>query len=148
MGVFSGDYGTIYQVSYTEHQWLKFILSLLHSVPQITEEPDSLENVTPGKPAEFVVKAVGKNLTYTWHRQTAEQLLPSEKRVIVGNTQILHIDEVESSDEGYYICTISNPTGGSVETKPARLTTSMFCMFCKGNRVRADDSSHLIPRPH
>ena len=89
-------------------------------------EPHSLENVTPGKPAEFVVKAIGKNLTYTWYRQTAKQLLPSEKRVFVGNTQFLRIDKVESSDEGYYVCTISNPTGGTVEMKPAQLTTSMF----------------------
>ena len=99
---------------------------MLYSVPQITEEPDSLENVTPGKPAEFVVEAIGKNLTYTWHRQTAKQLLPSDKRVSVGNTQILRIDKVESNDEGYYVCTISNPTGGSVETKPVQLTTSMY----------------------
>ena len=92
------------------------------------EEPNSLENITPGISAEFVVKAIGKNLTYTWHHQTAKQsvwqLLPSDKRVLVGNTQILRIDKVESNDEGYFVCTISNPTGGSVETKSAHLTTS------------------------
>ena len=102
--------------------FLYLFLSL--SVPQITEGPESLENVVPGQPAEFVVKAIGKNLTYTWHRQTAKQLLPSDKRVPVGNTQILRIDNVELNDEGYYVCTICNPTGGSVETKPAQLTTS------------------------
>ena len=105
--------------------WIQYSLSLLYLVPQITEEPDSLENVTPGKPAEFVAKAIGKNLTYTWHHQTAKHLLPNDKRVFVGNTQILHIDKVESSDEGYYVCTICNPTGGSVETNPAQLTTGM-----------------------
>ena len=104
---------------------LSVCLSLLYSVPQITEEPDSLQNATPGKPAEFVVEAIGKNLTYTWHCQTAKRLLPSDKRVSVGNTEILRIDKVESNDEGYYVCTISNPTGGSVETKPAQLTASM-----------------------
>ena len=91
-------------------------------VPQITEEPDIVKNAVPGKPAEFVVKAVGKNLTYTWHRQTAKQLLPNE---VVGKTQILRIDKVEPSDEGYYACTICNTTGGSVETNPAQLTASM-----------------------
>ena len=106
-----------------EFLWYFHPLSLSLSVPQITEEPKSLQNVTPGKLAEFVVKAIGKNLTYTWHHQTAEQLLPNDKRVVVGNTQILRIDKVESSDEGYYVCTISNPTGGTVETKPAQLTT-------------------------
>ena len=71
------------------------------------------------------MKAVGEDLTYTWHRQDTEQTLPIDKKVIVGNTQILHIDKVEPSNEGYYVCTISNPTGGSVETNPVQLTTSM-----------------------
>ena len=96
----------------------------MYLVPQITEEPDSLDNVSPGKPAEFVVKTIGKNLTYTWHRQTAKQLLPNENRVVVGDTQILHIDKVEPSDEGYYVCTICNTTGGRVETNLVQLTTS------------------------
>ena len=96
----------------------------MYLVPQIIEEPNSLENAAPGKPAEFVVKAIGKNLTYTWHRQTAKQLSPNEKRVVVGDIQILRIDNVEPNDEGYYVCTICNPTGGTVETNPAQLTTS------------------------
>ena len=106
--------------------YLSLCLSiLLYSVPQITKEPDSLENFTPGKPAEFVVNTLGKNLTYTWHRQSAKQFLPNDTRVSVCKTQILRIDKVESNDEGYYVCTICNPTGGSVETKPVQLTTSM-----------------------
>ena len=72
------------------------------------------------------MKAVGKNLTYTWHRQTVKRLSPKDKRVLVGETQILHIDNVKSNDEGYYVCTICNPTGGRVETKPAQLTTRTF----------------------
>ena len=87
-------------------------------------EPDSRENTTLGKPADFFVTAVGKNLTYTWHRQTAKQLFPNEKRVVVRDTPILRIDTVEPSDEGYYVCTICNPTGGTVETTPVQLTAS------------------------
>ena len=100
-------------------------LSFSLSVPQITEEPHSLEDAILGEPAEFVVKANGSHLTYTWYHQTTKELLPNEKRVSVGNTQILCIDKVKPSDEGYYICNISNTTGGSVETNPAQLTTSM-----------------------
>ena len=105
-----------------------FILSLSLIVPQISEEPYSLENATLGKSADFVVKAIGSNLTYTWHRQATKELLSNDKRVSVGNTQILHICKVESSDQGYYVCTISHPTGGNVETNPAelRLATSTF----------------------
>ena len=44
--------------------------------------------------------------------------------MIVGNTEILFIDKVEPSDEGYYVCRICNTTGGSVETVSAELTTS------------------------
>ena len=65
------------------------------------------------------------DLTYTWYHQATKQLLPNDKRVIVGNTQILRIKKVESSNEGYYVCIISNPTGGTVETTPVRLTTGI-----------------------
>ena len=95
---------------------LSLCLFLLYSVPQIIEEPISLENVAPGKSAELVVKANGSRLTYTWYRQTAKQLLPNDKRVSVGNTQIQHFDKVESR----------KPTGGSVETNSAQLTTRML----------------------
>ena len=68
------------------------------------------------------MKAIGKDLTYTWHHQTAKDA----SKVEVGeNNPTLRIDKVKSDDEGYYTCTISNPTGGTVETTPARLTTSM-----------------------
>ena len=98
---------------------------LLYLVPQITEEPDSLENAVPGKPVEFAAKAIGKDLTYTWYRQATKQLSKTDQRVIVGNTRILRIEKVVSSNEGYYVCIISKPTGGTVETNPIQLTTSM-----------------------
>ena len=72
--------------------------------------------MTPGNNVQFVVKATGMNLSYTWHHQISK---------VVGNNQTLHIDKVKSGDEGYYTCTISNPTGGTVETNPAQLTTCM-----------------------
>ena len=103
---------------------LFLFLSALYAVPQLTEEPNSLENTSPGKSAEFAVKTIGNNLTYTWNRQPAKQLSPNDKREVVGNDATLHIDKVESSDEGYYVCTICNTSGGSVETKSVQLTTS------------------------
>ena len=88
------------------------------------QQPSSQENVTPESNVEFVVKATGMNLSYTWYHQASEHALPSEKKV-VGNNQTLHIDKVKSDDEGYYACTIGNPTGGTIESNPAQLTTSM-----------------------
>ena len=85
-----------------------------------------MKNTCPGKPANFVVKISGNNLTYTWHRQPAKLLSPNDKRVVVGNNATLHIDKVESSDEGYYVCSICNASGGSVETKVVRLTASTY----------------------
>ena len=109
---------------------LFIFLSVLYAVPQITEEPNNLKNVSPGKPVEFVVKITGSNLTYSWHRQPAKQLSPNDKREVVGNDANLHIEKVESSDEGYYVCTICNASGGSVETKPVQLTTSTYLHLC------------------
>ena len=116
-------------LSFSLFQSLSLYLSLpfflLYLVPQITEEPDSLENAVPGKPVEFAANAIGKDLTYTWYRQATKQLSKTDQRVIVGNTRILRIEKVESSNEGYYVCIISKPTGGTVETSPVQLTTSM-----------------------
>ena len=109
---------------------LFLFLSALSAVPQLTEEPNSLENASPGKPAEFVVKTIGNNLTYTWHSQPTKQLSPNDKREVVGNDAILRIDKVESSNEGYYVCTICNTSGGSVETSPVHLTTSNYLYLC------------------
>ena len=112
-----------YPIYYYFHSLsLSLSLSLLYSVPQIVEEPDSLENVAPRNPAELVVKVDRRYLTCPWHRQDTRDFFTNDKR---GDTQILRIDKVESIDEGYYVCTISNPTGGSVETTPVQLTTSM-----------------------
>ena len=76
--------------------------------------------MTPGEDVEFVVEADGKDLSYKWYHKTAKRT--SE---VGGNDPALHIDNVKSADEGDYVCTISNPTGGTVKTDPARLTTSM-----------------------
>ena len=109
-------------------------LSAIYKVPQIKEEPDDIANACPGKPADFVVKTSGNNLTYTWHRQTAKLLSPNDKTVVVGNDAFLRIEKVESSDEGYYVCTICNTSGGSVETKPVQLTTSTYLHLCNNKR--------------
>ena len=116
-------------------------------MPKITEEPNSLENASPGNPAEFVVKTIGNNLTYTWHRQPAKQLSPNDTREVVGNDAILRIDKVESSDEGYYICTICNATGGIVETKPAQLTTSMKLPICFTVKYTVQYLMHVPDEP-
>ena len=68
---------------------------------------------------KFVVQATGRGLSYTWHHQTSKDA----SKVKVGeNDPTLRIDKVKSADEGYYTCTISNPTGGTVETPPAQLS--------------------------
>ena len=71
---------------------------------------------------EFVVEATGMNLSYTWHHQTSRH---ASKKKVGGNSETLHIQNLQPDDEGYYTCTISNPTGGNVETEPAQLTLSM-----------------------
>lgn len=72
---------------------------------------------------EFVVEAAGMNLSYTWHHQTSRYAHSKEK--VGGNNETLHIQNLQSDDEGYYTCTITDPSGGNVETRPAQLTLSM-----------------------
>ena len=96
------------------------------SVVQIKQQPSNLDNMTPGEDVEFVVEADGKDLSYKWHHTTAGRT--SE---VGENNPTLHIHNVKSDDEGDYTCTISNPTGGTVKTNPARLTTSMSLYHCQ-----------------
>ena len=88
------------------------------------QEPSSQESITPGENVQFVVKAAGMNLFYTWHHQTSKR---TSQKNVVGNDPTLYIDKVKPDDEGFYTCTISNTTGGTVETNPAQLTTSTHC---------------------
>ena len=98
-----------------------FKTTLLFSEPKIINPPKSKENTIRGSYLEFVVKATGKNLSYTWHHLATKDSLPSEENV-VGCDKILCIDGADSDDEGYYICIISNQTRGTVETEPAQLS--------------------------
>ena len=68
-------------------------------------------------------------IPYTWHHHTDKHPQPSERKG-VGHNQTLCIKKVKSDNEGYSTCVISNPTGGTVETKPARLTISMILHCC------------------
>ena len=56
-------------------------------------EPDSLQNASPENLQSWLL-AIGENLTCTWHRQTAKQLLPKDKRMVVKYTHILRIDKM------------------------------------------------------
>ena len=67
------------------------------------------------------------------------QLLPEDKSVIVGNTQILHINKVEPNDEGCYVCTICNSSGGTVETNPTELISTQLYVLCT-----ADLSTYIL----
>ena len=84
------------------------------------KQPSNLDNVSPGEDVEFIVEADGKDLSYEWHHQTTERISG-----VGGNNLTLRINNVKFNDEGDYVCTISNRTGGTVKTNPARLTTSM-----------------------
>ena len=66
------------------------------------------------------------NLLYSWHRN--DKPIVSGDRVHItsdDSTSTLKVKNVQGeSDEGSYVCKITNPTGGSVETQPAKLTIS------------------------
>ena len=90
-------------------------------------QPKFQKNVSPGKRVKFSVMADGKDLTYLWYHNDVP--LVSNGRVkIIQHTGVstLQIENVQPrDDEGYYVCEISYPTGGSVKTERAQLTTRM-----------------------
>lgn len=66
-----------------------------------------------GSWVSFKVEALGEALSYQWYKDGQE--------INGANTPIYTIESINKSDEGQYICVVSNP-GGSVSTPPVRLT--------------------------
>ena len=89
-------------------------------------QPQKLTDIQPGESAKLSVQADGINLSYCWYRND-EPIVNSDRVQITSDrsTSTLKIKNVQtSSDDGSYVCKITNPTGGSVETHPAKLNTS------------------------
>ena len=102
-------------------------LLLVADPPTITQHPEELSGVVPGKPVTFTVRATGTEpLTYQWQwkpageRNRKEWQLCNLKRFPGANSSTLTIPSVQKSNEGSYCCTISNPVG-SQTSKPAIL---------------------------
>ena len=91
-------------------------------------QPKSQKNVPQGKRAKFSVLADGSNLSYLWYHNDVPLVSNGRVKIIQHtDASILQIEDVQpSDDEGYYVCKISNPMGGSMKTEPAQLTTCML----------------------
>ena len=96
--------------------------------PTITQHPEELNGVVPGKPVTFTVQATGTEpLSYQWQWKPAGEGSRKEwqecnlKRFPGANSSMLTLPSVQQSNEGSYCCTISNPVG-SQTSKPALLS--------------------------
>ena len=87
----------------------------------ITGQPVSLTLVVPGQPATFTVSATGNNLMYQWQKDTVN--------IATGaNSASYMIDMVAESDEGEYLCVVSN-TANSVPSTAASLTVCKYAWY-------------------
>ena len=102
-------------------------LLLAADPPTITQHPEELNGVAPGKLVTFTVQATGTEpLTYQWQWKPAgegskEWQKCNLKRFPGANSSMLTIPSVQQSNEGSYCCTINNPVG-SQTSKPAVLS--------------------------
>ena len=94
--------------------------------PRITNQPQGMLNVIPGRVARFTVAASGLRLTYTWMQNGGA--LPSDGRFMTAN-EMLTIQNVMPSDVGSYSCVVSN-AAGSDTSNPASLTLSELVFVC------------------
>ena len=87
--------------------------NLLHVAdpPTITQHPEELNGVVPGKPVTFTVQATGTEpLTYLWLWKPAgegsrrEWQLCSLQSFPGANSSMLTIPSVQNSNEGVYEC--------------------------------------------
>ena len=103
---------------------------------QITENPESQQNVVAGKDVEFTVSATAadtddESLKYQW-QLNGVTMVNSEH--VSGTTEhILKITNVQNEDEGRYRCVVSNGHGYScfmrnVTSKSAQLKVGK-CLY-------------------
>ena len=87
----------------------------------ITGQPVSLTLVVPGQPATFTVSATGDSLMYQWQKDTVN--------IATGaNSASYMIAAVAESDEGAYLCVVSN-TANSVPSTAASLTVCKYAWY-------------------
>ena len=95
--------------------------------PTITQHPEELNGVAPGKPVTLTVQTTGTEpLSYQWQWKPAGEGSRKEwkkcnlKRFPGANSSMLTIPSVQKSKEGSYRCVVSNCAGIQTST-PANL---------------------------
>ncbi len=82
-----------------------------------------------GSDAFFEVAIAGAShppLTYQWYRSEDSVIEPSMDTPVGTNSNVLEIEAVQSEDEGFYYCRISDSNGNVVHTEVARLDVAVF----------------------
>ena len=112
----------------------------LHVVepPVVTNHPQDLKNVVPGKPVMFSAQATGTQpLSYHWEWNDYGKWQPCDmERVSGADSTTLTVPSVHESNEGSYRCVVSN-CAGSQTSNPAELSVGknpmfkgMECVYC------------------
>ena len=107
-----------------------YAFSFSDEPPEVTNHPESLSNVFPGKPVTFTAEATGTGpLNYHWEWKPAEEEGGSSNwqpcHAEWSDCATLTIPSVQKSNEGSYRCVISN-YAGSQTSKPAKLEVVKF----------------------
>ena len=107
--------------------------------PRITNHPQDVKIVVPGKPVNFTIGTTGTEpMSYQWHWKPAGENGGSEEWQLCDiegpQTAILSFPSVQKSNEGQYRCNVSN-CAGSQTSNTATLSLGenlidihQFCM--------------------
>ena len=101
----------------------------------ITVQPNSQENIPPGTSVSFTITAIGYNPIYKWRKD--EMDIPGV------NSDTYTIHSVQESDEGNYLCVVSNDVG-SVTSAAANLTVGKPHINTSSNVISCMDKEHLL----
>jgi len=94
--------------------------------PRITNHPQEVKDVAPGKPVNFTIGTTGTEpLSYQWQWKPAGEEGCSKEWQLCDvegpQTAVLSIPSVQKSNEGQYCCNISNCAGSQI-SEPAILS--------------------------
>ena len=82
----------------------------IHTAPVITDQPTNQTDIAMCLDATFTVVAAGENLTYQWQYGGVD-IMDITDMYSGTNTADLTVITVDASDEGAYVCNVSNENG-------------------------------------
>ena len=107
---------------------LHVLISPSVDAPMVTENPESMDNITAGMTVSFMVEAMGPGtLLYQWSKDG--NTLTDDMKYSGAATSNLMVLMVDNNDEGMYSCEVSNDAGSDTSLSANLTVCECVCVY-------------------